>query len=253
MMKIFVAFVVIAIAVSAEAYNYTVPQLPCAFELKRSLKKEGKEAREDMRCTINDRFFRLKLTNNGADQYSVYRYDITKMQDGKKMIGVAVSMGNMCQTDYSPMDEYLSERLDGLYYSLFGDLNAINWDNKEEVEYDGKNCTHYDNNAYGYELYVYEEYPYVFSAGSVARIYEWEWEAPLDKFKLEYCEGDFAKTPAAKYSRCINDSSYESAHSSSHSSSHGSSPKSSTDAGSSTQAFATVVLAAIATSLVALF
>ena len=42
MMKIFAAFVVIAIAVSVEAIKYKVPDLPCAYDLTINEKEDGK-------------------------------------------------------------------------------------------------------------------------------------------------------------------------------------------------------------------
>ena len=128
------------------------------------------------------------------------------------------------------MDEYL-EALDGLYDTLFGDLNEIGWDTKEETKYNDKKYTRYHNNEYDIFLYVYNDYPYAYASDSddYAEIYEWKWDAPLSKFKLEKCDGHFAKTPAGKYSRC------------------------SSDAESITQAFAALMFAAVAASLVALF
>ena len=151
-----------------------------------------------------------------------------------EMIGVAGTVGDECDPSWTPMNQYL-KLLDGLYDTMFKTLNSISWDSKDEIEYDGKNCTLYQNNENA--LYVYEDYPYALVKGSVSQFYEWEWEVPLDKFKVESCGGDFAKTPAEKYSNCT----YEST------------PKSSEDAASSTKTFAAVVFGVVAACLVALF
>jgi len=258
MMKIFAALAVIAIAVSAETYNYTVPELPCAYQLKLSARTNGGEPEETTTLARNDEFLYMKMISDDEVMYAIYRPDITKKEDDKDMIGFAASEDGVCNSDYAQKSLY-QQFLDSLYRTLFESINSVSWDSENETYYEGKKCTLYYNSAYGYSLYVYEDYPYVIAAGSTEQIYEWKWEAPLDKFKLEECEGDFAKTPEAKYSKCTTHSSSSdsfsdsSSDSFSDSSSHKSSPKSSEDVGSSTQAFVGVVFAVIAASLVAFF
>ena len=239
MRKIFTAFVVIAIAVSAESYKYDLPKMPCIFTLKLSEVKDGKTTQWD-KYFVNDHFLRTRLfpDRQGEDITTVYRYDITKKEDDKEMIGFVVSKNDECQTYWTPMEEYLNMTGE-LYESFFGYLSKISWDSKEETKYNGKKCTLYRvTTNREYTLYVYEGYPYATGIDSDVLIYEWEWEVPLSTFKLEGCEGDFAKTPAANYSKCPDTVS---------------SSSSDDDAASSTQAFVALVFAVIAASLVALF
>jgi len=233
MMKIFVALAVIAIAVSAETYNYTVPKLPCAYQLIINQTKDGK-SKDLTKMAVNDHFLRSKVDLN--DIFFIYRPDITTLRGDRKMIGIAVFQDEECQSDWEELDGYL-KFFDGLYDSLFADLNSISWNNKTDCKYNGKACTCYLKKATDMILYVYDDYPYVIRQGTTEQLYEWEWDAPLNMFKLEDCFiDDFGKTPKEKYSKCYNVSS-----------------SSSSDVASSTQAYGAVVFAVIAASLVALF
>jgi len=231
MMKIFAALAVIAIAVSAETYNYTAPKLPCAYQLKVSTRETGGELEELMTLARNDDFIYMKMTSDDEVMHVIYRPDITTKKDGEDMIGAAVSKDGECESDYYPKSEY-KQLLNTLYDTLFGTINKLTWDSKNETKYEGKKCTLYYNSDYGYGLYVYEDYPYVIAAGSTEQIYEWEWDIPLDKFKLKECEGKFSKAPSSEYSKCAGIESSDA---------------------SITGAFGAVVFAFIAATVVALF
>jgi len=252
-MKIFCALAVIAIVVSA--YKYTVPKFPCAFQMWTSIKENGGEPEEHSKRTVNDHFLRVKGFPKGVEMHTLYRVDITKEVNGTQMIGTAILRNGTCQTDWVSMDSFL-ELFNGLYDEWFGNLNKATWKNKDDgVEYYNKNCTvYYNDDLNKMALYVYEDYPFVIRTGGNESIIEWEWEIPLDRFKLEECGGDFAKTPDAKYSHCDSSSSHSDSHSDSHSNSYVSSHQSSnTSVASSIQAVVVVVFGVIAASLIALF
>lgn len=246
-MKVFALLAIVAVAVSA-AYTYKCPELPCIYEMKMKLKENGTS--QDLgKFTVADHFLRIKadLGRRGDDDtYIVFRPDITSTQGGKKMIGGAMLTAGECETEMAPWDE-CEELLNTLRGNLFGHLEALSWDTKETVEYEGEQCTSYSS-ALGGLLIVCNEYPYYIKAGDNEVLYEWKFKVDMDKFQLEECGGDFAKVPEEKYVVC--DASYSSgAASSSAGSSSGKPPKSSNSAASSIHAVSALVFALIAVAL----
>ena len=234
MMKIIAALAVIAVcAVASEEYK--PPALPCAFQLKTSWRKDGGRIEDLDEMIVNDRFLIMKIENRDYnDTYALYRVDITKTERDREMIGVGIIEGGKCDTDWESLGKYL-EVLKKDFDSIFWKLSSISWDTKNETEYDGKNCTLYYNEMENISLFVRDDFPIAQTYNTTEMWYEWEWDAPLDKFKEELCKGDFAKAPEAKYSNCSEIIS------------------SSQDIASSTQAFSSVVFAVIAACTVALF
>jgi len=134
--------------------------------------------------------------------YVCYRPDITKKVSGVEMIAAAAQYAKTCVSDYAPMEDYL-KFLDGMSDTMFGSLEDVEWEHKKDGEYDGKKCTvYYDEDEKDYALYVKDDYPYAFHTQSQDLIFDFEWEAPMDKFVLEDCKGDFAKTPSKDYIFC---------------------------------------------------
>ena len=134
--------------------------------------------------------------------YAVYRPDITKKESGVEMIGVAASKGDECESDYTPWDPYLAY-LKTLSGQIFGVVDNIDWKNKKEGKYDGEKCTvYYDDDEKDYALYVKDDYPIAMHAYSTDLIFDWEWSAPMKKFKLDACKDDFGKTPSDDYVFC---------------------------------------------------
>jgi hypothetical protein len=238
-MKFFVALALIVVAVCAKTYKYEAPTLPCAYELKMK-SKQGENSTYIGKFTVNGHFLRLKVEDDEENSYAVYRPDI-KNDAGE--IGVAVTEHGECETQY--IDEQVVETvLSSLPDAFFGTISSYDWTDKEETEYDGKECTcYYDTDKDVLALYVRKGYPYVLHSVDTDLIYEWDFDVPMDKFALEDCSGDFAKTPDKKYVVC-DGSSYDSSATPASEKS-----KSSGDAASTTKAVAALVFAVIAAFL----
>ena len=205
MNKVVFVLAVVAVAVLASE-KYKAPKLPCAYELKIKEKSKSSSKASDVgKYTVNGRYLRMKIenSNDDSDIYGVYRPDIQKTDNGIDYIGIAATSDKKCESDWAPLKAYLLV-LDGMYTSLFGGVNAISWDSKEEgAKYDGDKCTLYKNKALGINMYVKDDYPYVIQdSDGDEEIYEWSWSAPMSKFKLEDCSGDFGKTPSSDYVFC---------------------------------------------------
>jgi hypothetical protein len=201
MFKTLAVLAVIVLAVSAEKYK--PPKLPCDYELKL-IKKADSKSEDLIKLTINGRYLRMKMADDGdSDIYAVYRPDITKKEGGIEMIGVAASKGDDCKSDYTSLDAYLAF-LKTLSGQIFGAVDYIDWKNKKEGEYDGEKCTvYYDDDEKDYALYVKDDYPLAMHAyDGTDLVFEWEWSAPMKKFKLDACKDDFGKTPSDDYVFC---------------------------------------------------
>ena len=232
---IFAVLAVFAVAVvCAEEYTYIVPKLPCEYDIKTTIKFPSEPAYEDSRYIVNNLLMYGEINQGFSGDnymYFVYRSDIIIAPGGEELIGLAQVENGECLTMYEPMDQY-KENLENI--GVFNQWNNTVWRNREEVKYDDKNCVLYYNNS-NQRLYVYKDYPIAILQSGGNIYFDIKWEAPLEKFKMKECEGDFTKTPSAHFS--CNPPSISS----------------STDVASSTQAVAGFVFAVIAASLVALF
>jgi hypothetical protein len=204
MNKVLFVLAVVAVALVA-GEKFKPKKLPCAFELKL-VQTIDKKKSDLMKITINGRYLRMKMSDDRKrgddDMYVCYRPDITKKESGVDMIGAAVTYGGKCETAYGPLKEYL-KMLDEFSETMFYGVDEIDWEHKKDTKYDGESCTvYYDDDEKDYALYVKDDYPLALHTQGYDLKFEWEWEAPMDKFKMDSCDGDFKKTPSEDYIFC---------------------------------------------------
>jgi hypothetical protein len=210
MNKLFVALAVFAVAVFAKSYQYTPPELPCSYEVKMKFKNE-KDSSYLGKFTVFGQFLRLKIEDDNADVYMVYRPDITE-EGNKKKIGAAM-VTKTDDDEFCNLTTYVElatveKTLKSIPDALFSTIESLTWQHKEDVEYDGDECTvYYDDDVEKFALYICDDYPVLFHAiddkGADQNItYEWDFKISLKDFRLKACDGDYAETPDEKYVVC---------------------------------------------------
>ena len=203
MMKVLAFLAIVAIVVNGEGYKFTQPKYPCAYEMKMSMKQDGK-AEDYMTLKVNGRY--LWMNSKKLDDMTVvYRPDINKKEDGVEMLLGAGIMDGECLVQYVSLKDYL-EILSSTLESAFQGLDNYTWAHKEEGEYNGKKCTvYYDTEIDQGAIYVYEGYIYVVHSWSYDLIIENKWEAPMESFVLKECKKENSKladTPSESYIFC---------------------------------------------------
>ena len=241
MMKTFVAFAVLTVAVTLAEYSFEQPFLPCSLVINYT-KIDSEGASIETVLTFNGIYCYIEINEGGNRSFDLYRSDIHHKKDDKNMISLIRSKGESCEmTEMIDPGKYFS---DFFFGTLFGQYDHMYWDRLDIKSFHGKTCDYYynDDDPDGVELFVYDHKIYGVREKGVEKIFEYEYTAPkLSEFvvntdKFPACsevDSKVFKAPTDDSTCHILDSSQNSS--------------------AQTKAIAAVVFAFIVSSLIVLF
>ena len=202
-MKFVAVFALVLVAVSA-SYYFKQPKFPCTYQLKIKAYEDKKDLGK-YEIAVNGRYFKMRFkVENDYDITFVLRPDLAG--EGNITYFEYDKDEKECYVDQMEMEEA------AYFLQIYGQgflmyVDGKNWENKKSVEWRGKKCDHYYDDDDDESIYVYDDRVYGVVYRDEEMVFEYEWEAPMEEFVMDYSEcvkenKKVAEVPSKDYIFC---------------------------------------------------